>query len=289
MTVEIVEFFHNMQNTFLDYFFNFISFIGEDYVYITLIVILYYGMDKKLGERVAFTLITASAFNTILKETFRTPRPFEKYPDRITNLRAHTTSGYSFPSGHTQVFASVLFIIGYHIKKHWVYVAFLTLVILMAISRMYLGVHFFEDVVISLILGILYAYLVHWIYKKFDQDSGQMFKIYLLVSIPLLTGLFAIQTKTYITTLGMYGGFVLAMWYEHRFVQFTVTKNIAHKIIRIVLGLIIMLSIQVGFKEIYASVFKNDSIILMFDFIRYFLLVFVGLGLYPQAFRKFNF
>lgn len=286
MTIEIVEFFQNLQNGFFDLFFNFISFLGEEYVYIVLMIIIYYSINKKLGERIAFSLITATAFNTMLKETFRTPRPFDRYPDRITNLRDHTSSGFSFPSGHTQVFTSVVFTLGFYLKKRIWYIVFLTLGIFMAISRMYLGVHFFEDVVTSLVLGISYAFLVTWFFNKYEENTSVIFKIYLIILGVLLLVLFVLRTKAYITTVGMFAGYVAAIFYEKKYVKFENTKNLIHNIIRVASGIVVMISIQLGLKVLFGLITDNESVLLVFDFIRYFLLVFVGLGLYPKLFVK---
>ncbi len=287
MTIEIVEFFQSFQNGFFDLFFNFISFLGEEYIYILLMVILYYGVDKKLGEMVAFSLITATAVNTIIKETVKAPRPFVKYTDgRVTNLRPHTSPGYSFPSGHTQVFTSVIFTVGFYLKKYWFYIIILVLGILMAISRMYLGVHFFEDVVVSLVLGIGYAYLINWIFNKYYDKGLMMFKLYLIYLIVLIPLLFVFPTKTYITTIGMFSGFILAMYFEKRYVNFSVSVPLKIKVARVVIGMVGMMFIQVGFKAAYVALIDSDSLLLFFDFIRYFLLVFTGLGLLPYLFQK---
>lgn len=288
MTIEIVEFFHNLQNGFLDLFFNLISFLGEEYVYIVLMIIIYYGVNKKLGERIAFSLITATAFNTMIKETFQRPRPYQKYPDRITNLRDHTSSGFSFPSGHTQIFTSVVFTVGFYLKKKILYIVFFILGMLMAISRMYLGVHFFEDVITSLILGISYAYIVNWFFNKYADNHKVLNRVYLSMLAILVMLLFVLRTKTYITTVGMYSGFVLAMYYEKTFVNFSITSNMYHKIIRVVSGIIVMIGLQLGLKVLFGIFTDNESLLLVFDFIRYFLLVFVGLGLFPKLFGTLN-
>ena len=286
MTIEIVEFIQSLQNGFFDLFFNFISFMGEEYVYIILLTIVYYAYDKKLGEMLGYVLIVSTALNTILKHIFSAERPFAKYPDRVDNLRPHTSPGYSFPSGHTQVFTSVIFSIGFYVKKNSVLSIVAGLSLLMAISRMYLGVHFLEDVFVSLVLGVSLSHLYYTIFMKHHENPKTMMKIYIGTLIILLIILFVLKTKTYITTVGMFAGFIAAMWFEKRYVNFTMEVSMIQKGIRVLSGVAIMLMIQVGFKAIYGSIFDNESILLVFDFIRYFLLVFIGLGVYPYFFKK---
>ena len=50
MTIEVVEFFQSLQNGFFDFFFNAISFLGEEYVYIVIVGTIYYAYDKKLQD-----------------------------------------------------------------------------------------------------------------------------------------------------------------------------------------------------------------------------------------------
>ncbi len=286
MTVEIVEFLQTFRNGFFDLFFNFISFMGEEYVYIILLTVIYYAYDKKLGEMLGYVLIVSTALNTILKHIFSADRPFTKYPERIENLRPHTSPGYSFPSGHTQVFTSIVFSLGYYIKRNFIIIIVATLSILMAISRMYLGVHFFEDVFVSLVLGISLSYLYYKVYTKYSEDTKKLMMIYIGTLVVLLLILFVLRSKAYITTVGMFAGFISAMWFEKRYVNFSLDVSIIQKGIRVLSGVIIMILIQGGFKYIYGSIFSNDSVLLFFDFIRYFLLVFIGLGVYPYFFKK---
>ena len=288
MTIEVIEFIQNFRNDFFDLFFNFISFLGEEYVYIILLTIIYYTYDKKLGEMLGYVLIVSTGLNEVFKNIFKTQRPFQKYEDRVVNLREHTSSGYSFPSGHTQVFTSVLFGIAYYIKKRWLYITVMILSVFMAISRMYLGVHFLEDVLVSIILGITLSYLYYRFYTKHNENQQMLLRVNIITFLIMILLLIFVQSKTYVTTVGMFGGYALAMWFEKTYVNFTVKVSIRNKIIRVIIALVLMIAIQTGFKMIYTSIFSNDTILLLFDFIRYFLLVFVGLGILPYYCKKLN-
>lgn len=288
MTIEVVEFIQNFRNDFFDLFFNFISFLGEEYVYIILLTIIYYTYDKTMGKMIGYILIVSTGINELLKNIFSMQRPFAKYPDRVENLRPHTSPGYSFPSGHTQVFTSVLFGIAYYMRRNWIMISVFVLSILMAISRMYLGVHFLEDVLVSLVLGITLSFLYYKVYTKYIESEHILDWINLITFGIMVLLLIFLDSKTYITTLGMFGGYSLAMWFEKKYVDFSTQVSIRNKIIRVVIGLVLMIAIQIGFKVVYTSIFTNASLILFFDFLRYFLLVFVGLGIVPYFFKKWN-
>lgn len=290
MTIEIVEFLQSFQNGFFDLFFNFISFLGEEYVYIVVLGIIYYAYDKDLGEMLAFSLFTTAGVNTIIKGFVKAPRPFEKYPERVNNLRPDTAGGHSFPSGHVQNFTTFLFAGSFYLGKQKLYIISGILAILMATSRMYLGVHFFEDVSTSIVLGVLLAYLFAWVYNKYKSNKQIVHRIYIGILIGMFPFLFIITNKDFYTSYGLLIGFVSAMVFEHKYVNFTISSSLKGKLIRIVIGLIVMLSIQMGLKPLI-KLFAEDGTLLMniLDLVRYMLVSFIGLGVFPMSFKKFKY
>ena len=288
MTIGIVEFFQSLKNGFFDFFFNMISFLGEQYVYIVVLGIIYYAYDKKLGEYLAFTLFFTGLFNNTLKLVVNAQRPYEKYPDRATNLRPGTSTGHSFPSGHTQNFTAFLFAEGFYVKKARFFVIASVLAALMAISRMYLGVHFLEDVLASILLGILTAYVISKFF--FTLDDKKLHRLYLIVIVIFTPFVFLLGEEDLVKAYGLMVGFFGAVLFEKKHVQFTMDVSLAKKVIRVVSGLIVMLSIQLGLGVIFDVVAEEGTTLLFaLDAIRYGLIAFIGLGIYPILFKKFNF
>lgn len=115
---------------------------------------------KHIWETVllAISLSGAWLLNTILKELFQRSRP-----DIVHLVKA---GGYSFPSGHAMVAAAFYGVIGYLLwfnlrnrsKPTWYIVVFtFALIIVIGISRIYLGVHFASDVVAGYAAGGVWA------------------------------------------------------------------------------------------------------------------------------------
>jgi len=110
----------------------------------------------------AFLLLVASGggivLNAILKSSFDRPRPqlFEWLTE---------PSSSSFPSGHAMSSAIVYFTVAYLIarleKRRWMravtIIASLLLVLLISVSRLYLGVHYPSDVLAGMIIGLAWA------------------------------------------------------------------------------------------------------------------------------------
>jgi len=286
MTIEVIEFLQSFRNGFFDFIFNTISFLGEEYIYIAILGVIYYGVNKRLGEVLAFSLFFTASINTIIKGFVGALRPFEKYPLRVENLRPDTAGGHSFPSGHTQNFTTFYYTLAIKLNKRYLFIIAGVLSVLMAMSRMYLGVHFLEDVSVSIVLGIIVALIVTSLYNKY-KDTPTLHYIYIGIIIGLLPFLFFIQEKDFYTSYGLMLGFVGAMIFEQKYVQFDLQVPVMKKVIRIVAGIVIMLAVQLGVKAIFGGLFGEDIILL--DLIRYALVAFIGLGLYPILFKKFNF
>lgn len=110
--------------------------------------------------------------NVFLKNVVARMRPFDRFKE-IIPLVARPTD-YSFPSGHTAcAFASSVTFIGNLPKRYGV--AFMVFAVIMALSRLYVGVHYPTDVIVGLISGAVMGMVAQWLYdmaeKKFSAKA----------------------------------------------------------------------------------------------------------------------
>jgi undecaprenyl-diphosphatase len=73
----------------------------------------------------------------------------------------------SFPSGHVAFFLLFGFIFAFYFQSLLILIIFVILDIVIALSRLVLGVHFPIDVIFGFIFGILYALLYLWVTSTF--------------------------------------------------------------------------------------------------------------------------
>lgn len=134
--------------------------------FIVLAGVLIFMFCKKIRWFVTFDLVGVTVINQAIKHIVRRPRP--------NVLRLVEEDGYSFPSGHSMVSMAFYGIIIYLVYKNvtnkylkWTLITLLSLLILsIGFSRIYVGVHYFTDVVGGFLLGLAYLIIYINIYNK---------------------------------------------------------------------------------------------------------------------------
>ena len=138
---------------------------------IVLSFLLIKNKHKLIGKLVILNLALSGLLNQVLKKIVQRPRP-EEY-------RLIDESGYSFPSGHSMVSAAVYGFLIYLIFKHVknkklkrVLIPFLViLIILIGVSRIYLGVHYTSDVLAGFLISICYLVIFTSIANEFIDEE----------------------------------------------------------------------------------------------------------------------
>ena len=271
--LNIIRAIQSIANPFLDGLFQFITMFGEEAILIPLIAVIYWAFNKKMGEYIAYASLTSVLVNGAIKDIFKAKRPIGE--PGIRSLKVETATGYSFPSGHTQGTASFWGAIAIYLKKNYMYVVSSLIIILVAISRLYLGVHYPKDVLFGAIFGILTSSIA---YKLFNKVNNKI-SLYFGTFIVFMPALLYAHSADFIKGMGTFLGFALGIYVEKKYVNFSVEGKSINKILRVVIGLAILILLKVGLK----AVFPNK---LVFHFLRYFIIVFFGIGLYPAIFKK---
>ena len=276
MELEILRHIQSIANPFFDFLFQLITICGEQIVLISIISIIYWALDKKFGEYIAYSVLTSVLLNNAIKDIFKMKRPIGE--EGIRTLREQTATGYSFPSGHTQSASSFYGSMAIYLKNRVMYIIATVMIILIGFSRLYLGVHYPKDVIVGGILGVLTSLICYKLYNRVENKM-LLYVVTFAIFIPALT--FA-HSADFIKGMGTYLGFIIGIYIEKRYVNFSTEGNTGNKIIRVLLGIVILLVLQLGLKVILPSGTT-------FSFIRYALISLIGIGVYPMIFKKFKF
>ncbi len=148
------------QNDFLDTFFVALTSAGDKgYLWIGLgVLLICFKKTRATGVLLLISLLLTHIINTVwLKEIVDRPRPYEVLP-QIRNL-VGIQGESSFPSGHAATAFGSAFVPALR-HPGWFRWTVLPVALLMAFSRLYVGVHYPLDVLVGSLIGILIASLV---------------------------------------------------------------------------------------------------------------------------------
>jgi undecaprenyl-diphosphatase len=130
-----------------------------------LAVLFWIAKGGKRTMAIIAVIIFAAAFADLLnaftmKTQFRRDRPFQSLPE--VKLRA-PASGFSFPSNHATNCFTVATVLAFAFPQFAL--VFYLVALLVAFSRVYVGVHFPFDVTASALTGMLIGSAVWWLGK----------------------------------------------------------------------------------------------------------------------------
>lgn len=129
----------------------FISAIGEFEFYLLIIPLIYWSIDKRQGKFLGYLLTITALVVAIGQHAFRGPRPYWIEEQLGLSEEEH----YGIPSGHTQTVTVAYLFLASCVRRRWAWLLALLMIFAMALSRVYLGVHFVHDVAAGFGLGLL--------------------------------------------------------------------------------------------------------------------------------------
>jgi membrane-associated phospholipid phosphatase len=172
----------NLNSNFVfDYFFYGVTELGNTWTFVVVIVLSLF-----ISKRFTFMLIAGLLISTLLAQGLKHgffadhDRPLE-YFKGIANIHHLSYSAYlkhySFPSGHTvSAFTLVTVCIAFLMSRRYDLFLLFT-AFLVGYSRIYLGQHFFEDVVFGSFIGVFSGTLVVLIFKDETRFQKPLLKV----------------------------------------------------------------------------------------------------------------
>lgn len=293
-------------------FFVLLSYIGDGPGLVALMLVVYWCVDKRTGQ-FAFVAFSAGNFvNQLMKNIACVYRPWIRSSDIVpAESSVEGAGGYSFPSGHTTGTATSLGSFAWQSrKKHgWIVVVCVVIIVLMMFSRLFLGVHTPQDVLVGLLIALIMIALTQLFFNWIDRYDALMpghnkdIVVMVIVIALSVASIVFVMVKPYpmdyvdgallvdpvtmqkgsFEAAGICTGFAIAWVLERRLVAFS-TENLdmRSRLIRFGIGIVIVGVSYVATDVIFKAIMPYNFAKLFAMLVVVFMAVFVA----PLVFDK---
>ena len=299
--MELLYWFESIRNPALDTFMGLVTRLGEETFFMVAALFVFWCVDKRRGYYLLAVGFTGTLINQFLKIVCRVPRPWVRDPDfTIVEAAREGAAGYSFPSGHTQSAVGVFGGVARFTRRWWLRGVCVVLLLLVSVSRMYLGVHTPADVGVSFLVT---AVLVLLLYPLIESTLWFPGRMYVILGVLLgISGAFAAfmelfpfpadvdgsnlaeAVKNAWSMAGAVGGMLLVCFFDNRLLQFPNRAPWWGQLIKLFGGLALVVLVKTLLKAPLLSLCGGHEAA---HALRYFLMVLTAGALWPMTFRWF--
>lgn len=275
--------------------------LGGETVFMALAVTIFWCADKALGYYMLSVGFFGTVANQFMKLVFHVPRPWVLDPDfTIVEKARAAATGYSFPSGHTQNVFAGFGCAARWTKKRTLRAALWAVVVLVAFSRMYLGVHTPLDVGVAFAMGLALVFGLYPVFRDMEARPRRM-GVVLAVMLVLCAAYTAFAElwsfpadmdaanlasgrESGWKLLGAVCGILPAWRLDTTRTHFDTRAPLFAQVVKTVLGLAVVLALKTLLKAPLLALFGGSGAA---HAVRYFLVVLFAAALWPMTFRFF--
>ncbi|MBS3942471.1 MAG: phosphatase PAP2 family protein [Actinobacteria bacterium] len=283
-----------------------ITFLGDEEFYLLVFPLLYWAVSRRLGIRLGFMLLLTAGVNAAAKLVVVTPRPAFLDP----SLERVPEATFGIPSGHSQNGVAIWGLLATSLRRTWARLALVALIAAIGWSRIHLGAHFVEDVLVGWAIGAVLVALfllleprvrrwalargpVEWVLAGLVASwalilPGLLLSARLQGFDPGWPGLLdpaeAVSAADSVTAGGTLAGLVIGLalvlprgGFDHR-------GSPGRRAARVAVGLVGVVVLWMGLGEVLPT--GGDALALVLRYLRYLLVgAWVG-GVAPLLFRR---
>ncbi|MCU5533378.1 phosphatase PAP2 family protein, partial [Bacillus cereus] len=246
-----LEWMTSLEGSVLTAFLKLVSIIANETLYLIVISISYWCISKRKAFHMIVMLCFSGYIGIMVKEFMKIPRPYTY--DGIEALYEKSAAGYSFPSTHVQLSTTFWGSFMILCKKRIVWIIGIIFIILVAISRLYLRVHWLSDIIGAVLFSVIVVYL----YKKVTMELSDR-KFILLQRIILAVSLIMYVMTSQVDNLKLLGvltGSTIGIMLENHFINMNESNDFKMQVVKTVLGLSIMLIMQFILKKVIPDMY----------------------------------
>jgi membrane-associated phospholipid phosphatase len=220
--IELIRSIQTIQSPGLTAFVRAFTALGTELLYIPALLLLFWCADEKKAGRLGLIAIVSAFLNGFFKELLKQPRPFSLEP----SVGLAFEPSYGIPSGHAQ--SSLCFILPLAIwagtsglarspgARRAIRLGAALYILGIALSRLYLGVHFPTDILAGWALGLLilglWFFLEPRVAPLFTLGGLRSALIASALAALGMNALYPLDTSWGGLFLGFGGGYALMRW-----------------------------------------------------------------------------
>ena len=293
-------------------FFTLVSELPKSALAAMIPAILFWCVNKNAGIFILFNATCGRVINELLKGTFCVYRPWIKDAAIIPPADAlQKASSWSFPSGHTQFATAVFGGFAFFYRKILakpIIALFVLIVLLVAFSRNFLGVHTPQDVLIAMIYSVGLFFLAEKFFAWIGKDEERQFFFFIVglivVSVIFMWLYFKPYPEDFINgkvlvdplvaradafdALGFGLAFFLGWFMEQRFINFKTKVSPKDKLWRIIIGVAVLGVIAVIIYPLLKLLLSAGAYKFFKAFLPFFSILFIIPLIFTKVEQKFK-
>ena len=266
-------------------------------------IIIYWAVSRSFGYWLMANVASGFFVNNVIKLAACIYRPWIRSPQIIPPEKAlKSATGYSFPSGHTQVASSFFGACAVRLDgdRRPLRAVCVLFILLTGFSRCFLGVHTPQDVLVSMAIAALLIWALGILFTKISENPSLLYYAVAAGIVICAAAILCFYMKAYpveyldgklivdpedmamdgYTAAGAMLGFLIGTAVEVRFIRFSTECTIPRKTLRVLTGIPIPVLFLTLLKPlIYGAIGNGPGHVLVYG-----LILFYIVALHPALF-----
>lgn len=257
MQLDLIQWIQQFASPALDWLMLALTNAGDEDFYLLFGPIFFWSVGVGAGLRLLAVLVGSFYLNDLLKDLLGMPRPPVAVPGqvRLAPGAAATAQGedgdwsFAMPSGHAQHSLVFWSFMGLTLRRRWFWALAAAMIILVGLSRLYLGVHWPADILGGWALGglLLGGLLVipGWIARL---SPGGRERLMVGAALAGLALLLIDDSASRARMLGFWSGALGACAVQQRYVAFDAGGSRWRQLAKLAIGLAGLFALRAGLK-----------------------------------------